>query len=183
VSPSLRPPRAPDGASTMRVGQISVPKVGEEANGDRVIVRHDAGGDTLLGVIDALGHGPEADEVAQTAFDLLSTAPLDIGLGPLMERVHHRLRGSRGAAATLCILSRGQVSACGVGNVSRVQRFRVCDARVAPASRLIFFSDGIGPVVRLDELRKMAPQDACRVIQQKHRRSEDDATVLIADLG
>jgi negative regulator of sigma-B (phosphoserine phosphatase) len=167
-----------------------------------VIVRHDASGDTLLGVIDALGHGPGAEEVAQSAFDLLSTAPLDVGLGPLMEQVHHRLRGSRGAAATLCLLSGMQVSACGVGNVelrcaetdipfvfspgilgSRVQRFRVCDARVAPASRLIFFSDGIGPVVRLDELRKMAPQDACRVIQQKHRRSEDDATVLIADLG
>jgi negative regulator of sigma-B (phosphoserine phosphatase) len=186
----------------MRIAHLSVPKQGEHANGDRIIVRQGPDGHTLLGVIDALGHGPGAEEVATAAHDLLSSAPLEAGIGAIMEQLHQSLRGGRGAAATLCLLAGGRVEACGVGNVelrcaetdlpfvfspgilgSRVQRFRVADAKVAPGSRFIFFSDGIGPVGRIEELRKLSPQEACRVIHQRHRRSEDDATVLIADLG
>jgi negative regulator of sigma-B (phosphoserine phosphatase) len=195
------PPRGGDNTRSMQVAHLSVPKPGERANGDRAIVRHAPGGLTLLGVIDALGHGTGAEEVALAAYELLSTAPLELGLGPLMEQVHGALRGSRGAAATLCLLSDGNVHACGVGNVevrcaetdlpfvfspgilgSRVQRFRVADARIVPGTRFIFFSDGIGPLGRIEDLRKLPPQEACRMIHQRHRRGDDDATVLIADL-
>jgi negative regulator of sigma-B (phosphoserine phosphatase) len=202
VSTTVRPPRGTEKAPPARIAHLSIPKAGEQANGDRVIVRHGAGGQMLVGVIDALGHGVGAEEVAMAADALLSSAPLELGVGALMEQVHHALRGSRGAAATLCIVSGGRLEACGVGNVdlrcaetdlpfvfspgilgSRVQRFRVAEARMAPATRLIFFSDGIGPVGRIEDLRKLPPQDACRILHQRHRRSEDDATVLIADLG
>ncbi len=119
-----------------------------------------------------------------------------------MDLLHARLKSSRGAAATVCVLTDWSVEACGVGNVElrcdetdipfvfspgilgvRVQRLRVCSARAVPGSRLIFFSDGLQPVSRLDDWRKLAPQDACAAIMRKHRRSEDDATVLVADLG
>jgi negative regulator of sigma-B (phosphoserine phosphatase) len=183
------------------IAHLSMPKIGEEANGDRVIVREDASGQALVGVIDALGHGHGAEEVAMKAHELLSTTPLD-DLSDLMERLHARLRGSRGAAATLCLLARGQIQACGVGNVEfrcqetdipfllspgilggRVQRFRVSSAKTVPDTRLVFYSDGLTGVSRIEDVRKLAPHEACQKLFHRHRRGEDDATVLIADLG
>jgi negative regulator of sigma-B (phosphoserine phosphatase) len=179
-----------------------VPKQGERANGDRCVIRQGQDGRTLLGIVDALGHGPGAEEVSVAALELLATAPADLGVGDLMEHLHARLRGTRGAAATICLVAEGKLEACGVGNVElrcteteipfifspgilgvRVQRFRVCSAKTVPDSRLIFFSDGIHLVNRLEDLRRLSPADACQAILRKHRLSEDDATVLIADLG
>jgi negative regulator of sigma-B (phosphoserine phosphatase) len=186
----------------MRVAHLSLPKDGERSNGDRVVFRQEPDGRTLLGVIDGLGHGPEAEQAALAAVEQLTRAPLDLTMGPLMEQVHASLRGTRGAAATLCLIANGQLEACGVGNVEmrctetdipfvfspgilggRVRRFRVCTAKAAPATRLVFFSDGIHALGHLVELRKLSPADACKSIFHKHRRGEDDATVLIADLG
>jgi phosphoserine phosphatase RsbX len=190
------------GETEVRVAYLSVPKETEHANGDRIVVRRGHDGRTLLGVIDALGHGPGAEEVSLAALDLLTNAPPDVGVGELMERLHVRLRGTRGAAATMCIVAGGKLDACGVGNVElrcaeteipfifspgilgvRVQKFRVCTAQAVTDTRLVFFSDGIHPVNRLEDLRKLPPAAACQAILQKYRRSEDDATILIADLG
>jgi negative regulator of sigma-B (phosphoserine phosphatase) len=202
MSATRRPPRPADVAAPMRVAHLSVPKAGEEGNGDRAVFRQDQNGRTLLGIVDALGHGTGAEEVALAAVARLASASLDLGIGEIMEQVHAELRGSRGAAATLCLIAGASVQACGVGNVdfrcleteipfvlspgilgTRVARFRVCTARTVPASRLIFFSDGVAPINRFDDLRKLAPADACRAILDRHRRKEDDATVLVADLG
>lgn len=193
---------SPTRALSLQVSHMSMPKAGERANGDRVVVRQEDGGRTLLGVIDALGHGPGAEEVALSAVEQLSRASLDAPLRTIIEDVHRALNGTRGAAATVCLIVGDRLEACGVGNVDmrcnetdipfiysagilgvRVPRFRVCDARLARPSRLVLFTDGVEPVGRLEDLRKLAPADACRTILNKHRRMEDDATVLIADLG
>lgn len=101
----------------LRFAHLSVPKPGEHANGDRAVVRRDGEGRTLLGVIDALGHGPGAEEVALAALDELRGVPLDASIEAVFRRLHERLRGTRGAAATLCFVRGGHVEACGVGNV------------------------------------------------------------------
>jgi negative regulator of sigma-B (phosphoserine phosphatase) len=184
------------------VAHLSAPKLGERVNGDAVVLREEADGRLLVGVIDALGHGPGAEEVSQVAVEHLSKMPFGTDLGAMMEDVHRRLRGTRGAAATFCYVADGKLQACGVGNVDfrceetkipfifspgilgvRVERFRVSSARLSPATRLVFFSDGIPLVSRLEDLRALPPADACRSIFNKHRRDDDDATVLIADLG
>jgi len=200
VIPKVTPPGIED-SEDARVAFLSLPKAGETANGDRPVVQRGPGDRIVLGIVDALGHGPEAQEVALLALDAIAHAPTDAPVETIMQQVHDRLRGSRGAAATLCVLSGGYIEACGVGNVElrchetaipfvvspgilgmRVQRFRACRVRIAPTSRVVFFSDGIDPVNRVHDFRKLLPADACRSLLHLHRRKEDDATVLVADL-
>jgi negative regulator of sigma-B (phosphoserine phosphatase) len=186
----------------MNVAYASLPMVGETANGDRPLVRTDDDARTMLAVIDGLGHGPLAAAVADTAVECLGTVSLQAPLLEIMELLHAKLAGSRGAAATVCLVRDGEVEACAVGNVelrtgdlklplifsagilgSRVNRFHICRASLAPRSRLVLFSDGISARAPFDEMRKLAARPTCDAIIAKYRRKEDDATVLVADVG
>jgi negative regulator of sigma-B (phosphoserine phosphatase) len=155
----------------------------------------------MLVVDDALGHGAGAAEVSHKAVQRLSTLPLDIPVLEAMHAVHDALRGTRGAAATIFMLAGARVEACAVGNVHllcascevplvlspgilghQVSRFRVAQAELRSGARVALVSDGVSLRFRLEELRHLAPAEACNFIIQRHRRQEDDATVLIADL-
>jgi negative regulator of sigma-B (phosphoserine phosphatase) len=178
------------------------PKVGERANGDRAFVHSFPGGRTVLGVIDALGHGVEAEEVSVRALDVLARTAAEGSVERLMHLVHEGLRGMRGVAATFCVVVDGRLEACGVGNVElrcvetdipfivspgilgvRVHRFRTCTAALVPGSRLVLFSDGVHRIGSLSTFRKLSPAEASQAILRLHRRNDDDATVLVADLG
>ena len=184
-----------------RIAHVSMPKAGEISNGDGAFVRSDERGRLLLALIDGLGHGPEAAKVTKSAIERLGAIDLGTNLLQIMEDVHHHLRGGRGAAGTVCVVRDGRIAACGVGNVElrsaetaipfvfspgilgvRVQKFRVCEAVLRGGTRLVLFSDGISPRVRLESVRALPPQDACAAIIEKHRKPEDDATVLVADM-
>ena len=186
----------------MRVSHVSLPKAGELANGDAAFFRSDDHRRVLIALVDSLGHGPEAAKVTKSAIEQLGEVSLQATLREIMETLHHHLRGSRGAAATVCLLHDGKITACGVGNVelrsaetpipfvfspgilgARVQKFRVCEAQVRPGTRLVMFSDGISTRLRLELVRALPPQEACAAIIEKHRKAEDDATVLVADIG
>jgi len=186
----------------MNVAYASLPMVGETANGDRPLVRSDEHGRTMLAVVDGLGHGPLAAAVADAAADCLGSISLEASLLDIMQLLHGRLAGSRGAAATVCLVRDGQVEACAVGNVElrsgelklplvfsagilgmRVNKFHVCRTTLLPRARLVLFSDGISSRTPLDEMRKLGAREACDAIITKYRRKEDDATVLVADVG
>jgi negative regulator of sigma-B (phosphoserine phosphatase) len=132
----------------------------------------------------------------------LKTVAWELALLDMMRAVHGALRGTRGAAATVCVLNGQRLEACAVGNVQlsahgsslplvlsagvlghQVGTFRICRCEVAPRTRLALFSDGISTRVRLEETSKLTPAAACHAIFAQHRRAEDDATILIADLG
>lgn len=180
--------------------QLSLPKVGEIENGDRAVTRREADV-ALFAVIDGLGHGPEAAGVASTAASYLESVSLDTPLLDIMEHIHADLSGTRGAAATVCLVRNGVIEACAVGNVelrsadirlplvfsagvlgAKVRRFHVCQAPLRGRGRLVLFSDGISSRTPLEDFRRLAPSAACNAIMQKHRRVEDDSTVLVADL-
>jgi negative regulator of sigma-B (phosphoserine phosphatase) len=186
----------------MRVSYVSLPKVGEIANGDAPLCRTDEHRNIMLALVDSLGHGPEAAKVTKNAIERLGAVSLQSPLLQIMEDLHLQLRGSRGAAATVCLIRNGKISACGVGNVeirsaetampfvfspgilgARVQKFRVCEAELRPGTRLVLFSDGISTRLRLDLVRSLSPKEACAAIIEKSRKAEDDATVLVADIG
>src|SRR5262245_46849267 len=99
---SSRPPVVK--AKVDPVGWLSVPKVGETENGDLVVVRSDEGC-TMFAVVDALGHGRHAAQVASAAAKYLEVAPLSRGALHVMEGLHERLYATRGAAAMICIVS------------------------------------------------------------------------------
>jgi negative regulator of sigma-B (phosphoserine phosphatase) len=183
------------------IAHISIPKSGERVNGDAVMVRRTERGDLLLAVIDALGHGPHAARAAQIAIGYLAEAPLEEPLSVLMQALHTQLRDTRGAAATLCILRGNTLEGCAVGNVQlrcldgsvplvlssgvlgqRMPKLRICEAQLRSGTRLALFSDGLSSQFRLEETRQLTPQQSCQLAIERHRKKEDDCTILIADL-
>lgn len=180
---------------------LSRPRVGEIACGDGVMVRDD-GTRTLLAVVDALGHGPAAAEVTALALACLARVALDCGPTALLFELHEALRGTRGAAAMACVLEGERLAGCGVGNVdlrtdpksvpvvlspgilgNSVRVFRSFEGPAPAGTRVLLFSDGVsGTRLRLDELRALDPERACRTIVERFAYPHDDATVLVADV-
>ncbi|WP_461210194.1 SpoIIE family protein phosphatase [Desulfocurvus sp. DL9XJH121] len=76
-------------------------------------------GDTCLAaLVDVLGHGPEAHEVALLAEDFLA-GHADLPLPELMRGLHAHLQGSRGCVAALCRLdtASARMHFIGIGNI------------------------------------------------------------------
>ncbi|MBI5495392.1 MAG: SpoIIE family protein phosphatase [Deltaproteobacteria bacterium] len=177
------------------------PCPGEQANGDAAFVRHD-GGSVLLAVVDALGHGPNAAAVTASIVASLKEIPLNHGVESILAGLHNSLRGTRGAAALVCVLKNWRMEGAGVGNVelrcagpslpirlsagilgSRWPRLNVFDGEVMPGHRLVLFSDGISRRFTLDALAGRSAAEACALLLERHASPFDDATVMVADLG
>lgn len=182
------------------VAHVTAPKLGERANGDAVLVRRE-GDDLLIAVVDGLGHGPAAAQAAQATVAGLARYELGRPVLEMMQALHTDLRGTRGVAATVCIVRGAHIESCAVGNVqlactnatiplvlssgvlgARVPKFRICHGTLRPRARIALFSDGISTRIGLDQVRELSPQAACQAIFDRHRKKEDDATILIADV-
>jgi negative regulator of sigma-B (phosphoserine phosphatase) len=111
------------------------PLRGERVGGDAAIV-HELDDGLFIAIIDVLGHGPEAHEVAVVAEKFLA-AHHSPNVVRTMERLHDELRGTRGAAAGICHVDSeaGQVRYVGVGNTAA--------RKVARAPVRLFSRDGI----------------------------------------
>ncbi|AUX43083.1 hypothetical protein SOCE26_045230 [Sorangium cellulosum] len=184
----------------LAIEYVIVPKEGERVSGDAVFVRAGADG-WLFAVIDALGHGERAAETADVAVAALGDASEGDDVRAVVDRLHARLRGTRGAAGMICRFRAGRLQGCCIGNVdlmthgTRLQwlqspgilgaslgKARIFDAQLAPGDRLVVFSDGVSPRFDLSLFRGMKAAEACRALMSRHRRSHGDATVLIADI-
>jgi negative regulator of sigma-B (phosphoserine phosphatase) len=189
------------------VEYISKPMRGETANGDAVVIRKETSAG-LLAVIDGLGHGPRAEHAAAIAVDVLKSVALSHDVEHMVKEVHSSLRGTRGAAALVCRVQASgsqagalQMTGCGVGNVEircresrliimitpgvlggRTPRFRTFHGPLRDNERVAIFTDGISPRFRLADMRELTLGETCRTIFTQHRRSHDDATILVADL-
>jgi negative regulator of sigma-B (phosphoserine phosphatase) len=179
---------------------VSLPKDGERVSGDAVIVREHEG-TYLLAVIDALGHGPVASVVADRARAFLESASLTRDVRYLTDGLHDALRGTRGAAGMCCLLRKGRIEGCGIGNVElrttkdRVPvvltpgilgvstlRSRIFEGSVTSGARLLLFSDGISPRMDLERFAHLSTEIACKSLVERYRRAHDDATLLVVDI-
>jgi phosphoserine phosphatase RsbX len=90
---------------------------GEATSGDLAVVTVLPEG-VLVAGIDGLGHGDEAARAARKAAEVVRQSPSQ-DLALLVQRCHHALKGTRGAAITLAFVSpsEGGVTWLGVGNV------------------------------------------------------------------
>jgi negative regulator of sigma-B (phosphoserine phosphatase) len=175
------------------------PKYGEVANGDAVVIRRHAGG-ALLAIVDALGHGPRAESVARVASAYLGELPAvpDADAEVVMRGLHAALQGTRGAAATVCLIRGRTLEGCGVGNVElrcvgaavpvvlnpgivgvHLRRVQVFSGELAPNSRCFLFSDGVSRRAPFSEIARLSPAEACAVLIAKHRHDHDDASVAV----
>jgi negative regulator of sigma-B (phosphoserine phosphatase) len=178
----------------------------ESESGDLHVASLFPGG-ALLGLIDGLGHGPEATAAAHTAAAVLLAAP---SRSPtmLLQACHEALRPTRGAVLSLCSIddARGAMTWTGVGNVEAVlfradpsktptrlrivlrggvvgyqlPALRATEHAIYPGDLLVFASDGLRHDFS-EETDTAGPADqiADRMMRSYAKRT-DDAAVLVA---
>ncbi|HYQ87078.1 MAG TPA: SpoIIE family protein phosphatase [Bacteroidota bacterium] len=178
---------------------------GETESGDLHVVKHFEAG-ILVGVVDGLGHGPEAAFAARKAVAALEEHPEE-PLIRLVRRCHESLKGTRGVVMSLASLDTGNNSASwlGIGNVEgilvregskpgpRIHRiigwggvvgYNLPELRPASLSLmendlLVFASDGIRQeFVERSNYRDQPQRVADRICTQFGTRT-DDALVLV----
>lgn len=176
---------------------------GQSESGDAFAVVA-AGERTLLGVIDGLGHGPEAAAAARRAVATLegyAGEPLEA----LVASCHRALLRTRGVVLTLASIHAAErtLTWLGVGNVEGVllraggrgretvllragvagyqlPPLRAAVLPLAPGDLLVLATDGIA-VDFMGALRGDGPpQQIADRILGRHARATDDALVLVA---
>ncbi|MBF0528854.1 MAG: SpoIIE family protein phosphatase [Deltaproteobacteria bacterium] len=107
----------------------------DECGDGGVIKQYD--GECFLALIDALGHGKEAHEIAVLAENFLLKNFHEKLIG-LMNGLHSCLKGTRGAVAALCRLnlSDGQMHYVSVGNIT-TRLFGSTNSRMVPRGGVI----------------------------------------------
>ena len=110
-----------ESTSKLNIGDIEVasfvrPCLGERVSGDTVVMEHRDDW-IFLAIVDALGHGPQANDVANRAERFLRNGWSSDILNTL-NRLHSELKGTIGAAAGLCVVDsvKRDIRYIGVGN-------------------------------------------------------------------
>ena len=185
------------------VGVWSRARPGEDENGDAYFVG-EHGDETLLAVVDGLGHGRGAHEAAEAALDTLEQwrgEPLD----ETVLAVHDALRSTRGAVMGAVVVNRRRetFTYAGVGNVelrvlgsheparpiptngtlgARLSQLRLWPHRWTEGTTLVLASDGISAswdIAAYPGLVGKSPQLLAGVLLRDFSRNSDDATVLV----
>jgi phosphoserine phosphatase RsbX len=184
----------------------SVPLEGQQRSGDLALV-HTVRGNTLVAVIDGLGHGEEAAAAASAASDAVlrySPQPLE----RLMELCHQDVARTRGVVMTIATIAAGGefMHWLGVGNVGAVvvhadpgngpQRewallfggvigyrlpvIRPSTVTFRPGDVLVMATDGLDSSFG-DAVSPTVPsQRLLKDIFDRHHKGTDDALVLAA---
>ncbi len=173
----------------------------EHVSGDAAVVREE---DRFLfaAIVDVLGHGPEAHELAVDIERFLSALRID-SVVRLMDRLHENLIGTRGAVAGLCLLDRNTGLLCyaGTGNTV-IRRFGSSEVRlvsrpgIVGGSRrtpkeeqmtlqagdvVLLYTDGIKDRFALSEypqLLQHAPESIAGTVVRRFGKDYDDAACI-----
>ena len=161
----------------------------------------------LVGVIDGLGHGPEAAQAAHTAAQILA-AYAGEPVQALLERCHGKLRNTRGAVMSLVSFNGAEslFTWIGVGNVETVllradptvdcrhesisarggivgyhlPPLRATAVSVERGDTLIMATDGIRSEFTAGVNLRHDPQHIAESILTRHSKGSDDSLVLVA---
>ncbi len=179
---------------------------GESLSGDRHVVQPFSGG-VLAAVVDAVGHGREAAELADRAAATLAGHAHE-PVGSLLQRCHEVLHGTRGVVVSLASFDVAAATATwvGVGNVAGIvypappavrpgasvlvclggivgddlPHARPALIHLAPKDTLIFATDGVDPRFADALTATGPPQDVADHILAHFSRGTDDALVFVA---
>jgi hypothetical protein len=179
------------------------PKIGYRDAGDAVILAAH-GGNLLAGVVDVLGHGPEAHDVAMKAQRFLDNGSEPGDPVELLRGLHGALMGTRGAAAGLAVLdtAEGLARYAGVGNIA-IRRFgtiadrlvsidgivgatmrtpREQQMRLSPRDIVVIYSDGVRDHFELRDYPELLLGDAekiARTVIRRFGKEHDDASCVV----
>jgi len=183
-------------------GGFSRPYKGLSICGDSFVVE-EREGETLAAVIDGLGHGYESSVAAERAVEVIREFA-DLGVGPLMMRVHQELRTTRGAAVGLMKVDHsGAGQFCGIGNIEvqslngqapsvfclagivghNMRTSKVMSLAMKPGDIYCLMSDGISSRGNLKACLPGPPEMVARRIVEHWGKDHDDATALVIGFG
>jgi negative regulator of sigma-B (phosphoserine phosphatase) len=191
---------------TLQWGVAAAPLPGQTESGDQFLVEPFSDG-TLVAVVDALGHGHRASQIAMQAIDTMTRHAGD-NVTALIRRCHEILRERYGATMSLASFDwkTHRMSWLGVGNVAGVfvphafqpeapvRRLLVRGGVVggdlpdlhpivvalAPGDTLIIATDGIHEQFADELPGDLTPQPLAEHIFAHYAKSTDDALVLVA---
>lgn len=190
-----------DASSGLKFSVFSRPRIGEDVSGDSYFIKWFSSY-MIFGVIDVLGHGRQAHDVALNVLNILEdnyTEPLN----KIIDVCHRGLRHTRGAAMALCRVDfkEKKFEHVGIGNVETriyntsepirpfffngtlgmvMENYRVIEYPYTEGMIIVMFSDGISG--RFDLSQQMfskTPQEIAKFIFDNYARDTDDATVLV----
>ena len=181
--------------------QVNRPHYREHVSGDAAVIQEK---DHLLfaAIVDVLGHGPEAHEVAADSEKFL-LAHWHESVTDCMERLHQHLAGSRGAGAGLCLVDRrsGLLRYSGIGNTV-IRRFGSNEVRLlsragilggsrrtpkeeqvtlVPGDVVLLYTDGVKDRFDLRDYPQLLHHTAesiARTVIQRFGKDHDDATCI-----
>lgn len=173
----------------------------ERVSGDTAFIR-ERDGLVFAAVVDVLGHGEEAHQLA-VAIDEFLAAGWSADVVDTMERLHAHLAGSRGAGAGLCVVEcdTGLLRYAGIGNTV-LRRFGTKELRLASRPGIIggstrsprdermslnisdvvlMYTDGVKDRFTLGEYPELLHHSAeliSRNVVQRFGKDYDDATCI-----
>lgn len=182
--------------------RVGHPLPGESTSGDLGVVLPFDGG-VLVGVIDGLGHGKDANKAAERAQQTLATHPAD-PLDQLVERCHESLRDTRGVVLSLAAFrAQGTMQWLGVGNVEALlvragsdqaeaipsrggtvgyllPKLMVTTLPVRHGDTLVLATDGIRHGFKQEVRSTRSPQEIAERIVEHWARQTDDCCAVVA---
>lgn len=195
---------SPPPGTTLEIGVVCLPKLGEEVSGDNWNCHGDQTRNLLL-VVDGLGHGPAAASASSAAVRVFREHPHQ-SPQRIVEITHAALRSTRGAALAIAEINFEQqvVRFSGIGNISasisspaghanlvsyngtvghEVRKIHEFTYPWDANGLLIMHSDGLSTQWKLDRypgLSQKHPSLIAGVLYRDFHRDRDDVTVLVA---
>ena len=170
--------------------------------GDTGLIR-ESDGERFLALVDALGHGKLAHEVAVLAEEYLETNHRN-NLVELMEGLHVYLKGTRGAVAAFCRLDlmTGELRYTGMGNITvrvlgpHASKFvsregilgymistpREETLKLSAGNVLLMYSDGIREHIDICEYPQLLTGTASAIATNligRFGKGDDDASCIV----
>lgn len=186
------------------VAALALP--GETESGDLHYVRQQ-GDEVLLGVVDGLGHGPEAAHAARLAIEALGSYS-GRDLDSCFARCHRALARTRGVVMSLASIDVAdrRLSWAAIGNIDGVllradagnrpgsesllmlggvvghqlPKLRPTELALDPGDVLVLATDGIGSGFRAELSTVDDPKQLADRVLSRHGKESDDALVLVA---
>lgn len=184
----------------------SLPFEGGPGSGDRGQVRGN-GRHAFAFVIDALGHGKDAAQMADLAENHLAVAEPGDRLERIIEDCHRQFLGTRGTAMCLAYLNADAdaLSWLSVGNIQavriqldthgmpqfeslvmrggvvgdRLPELRASRVSLKPGDMIVMATDGIGYGWYGEYRPNISAADLARALRMHHCHGKDDALVLV----
>ncbi len=177
------------------------PCQGEDVSGDTVVLRPLEDG-LLVAIVDVLGHGRDAHELALVIEELLGRYG-SADVAATMTNLHEQIKASRGAAVGLCAIDTAEGRAVYVGTGNTVmRRFGKTDTRLMsqdgilgqnmrtprpqtlqlePEDLIVLYTDGVSDRFTADDypsISSQAPKDIVRTIIERFGKDYDDAACI-----